>query len=132
MLKPLRYFFLRVYELKRSTQPDLLAVLTAVAVTSAAVFTHLLTLWILFDRAIGSNIARVHDRNASRAVGVVIIILIAAAFYRAWVASGKYLKFEQEFGGETIKQRDTRTVFVVLYAATSFLLPVALMIALSG
>jgi hypothetical protein len=38
MLKPLRYFFLRVYEFKLRSEPEGLAALTALCATSVAVF----------------------------------------------------------------------------------------------
>jgi hypothetical protein len=126
MLKPLRYFFLRVYELKLRSEPEGLAAFTAVGATSVAVGLHVLTLWILYDRVFGDGMPR--GRTASQALGATTILIITAAFYSAWITSGRYLSFREEFQAETPEQRQVRTIFVVLYAAVSFLLPVVLMI----
>jgi hypothetical protein len=130
MLKPLRYFFLRVYEFKLRSQPDVLAAFTAAAATAAAVFLHVLTLWIVFDRMFAGAAHLPHGRDTARAVGLTVILLIAAAFYQAWIASGRYRSFREEFRAETHDQRQVRTVFVILYAVLSFLLPVVLIFAL--
>ena len=130
MLKPLRYFFLRVYEWKRPLQPESLAVFTALAAASAAVCMHVLTLKVILEVVFKMDFGIPHDRNTSRAVGIAIGLLILAALYRAWIASNRYVTFSEEFQGETSDQRSRRTVLVILYAAVSFLLPLALTILL--
>jgi hypothetical protein len=89
------------------------------------VFCHVLTLWILFENFFGDPLPR--GRAASQVLGGTVIVLIAAAFYRAWMGSGRYLSFREEFQAETDDQRQVRSVYVVLYAVLSFLLPVVLM-----
>lgn len=128
MLKPLRYFFLRVYEFKLRTQPEVLAAITAAAATAAAVFLHLFAFWIVFDSLFAGAVP--HGRNTARAAGMIVILLIAAAFFQAWVASGRYRSFREEFRTETHDQRQVRTGFVIFYAILSFLLPVVLMFTL--
>lgn len=128
MLKPLRYFFLRVYEFKRRSEPEGLAAFTAVCATSAAMACHVLTLWILYRRIFGDPAGVPRGRSAAQAMGAMLMLIIGAAFCNAWVASGRYLSFREEFQAETPDQRQWRSVFVILYAAISFLLPAVLMI----
>lgn len=128
MIKPLRYFFLRVYEWKLLSQPEPLALFTALAATSAAVCLHVLALWVILNRAMKIDIGIPHGRGTSRAVGITIGLLLMAALYRAWIASNSYVKFAEEFQGETTSQRHRRTVLVILYAVVTSLLPFALMI----
>lgn len=130
MLKPLRYFFLRVYEWKRHSQPLPLALFTALAATSAAVCLHVLALRVILERVLKFDFGIPHDRNTSRAVGIAVGVLIMAAFYRAWIATHRYTRFPDEFRDETLAQRRHRTVLVIVYVVVTFLLPFALMIAL--
>jgi hypothetical protein len=132
MLKPLRYFFLRVYEWKRPSEPESLAVFTALAAASAAVSMHVLTLKVILEMVFKTGLGIPHDRSTSRAVGIAIGILIMAALYRAWIASNRYVTFSEEFQAETRDQRYRRTVLVIVYAVVSFLLPFALTILLRG
>lgn len=126
MLKPLRYFFLRVYDLKLRSEPEVLAAFTAVCATSVAVSCHVLTLWFLYRRMFLDGVLL--GRSVAQAIGATVIGIVIASLYSAWVASGRYRGFREEFQAETPKQRQVRTVLVVLYAAVSFLLPVVLMI----
>jgi hypothetical protein len=132
MLKPLRYFFLRVYEFKRRSEPEVLAVFTAVCATSVAVCCHVLTLWILYREMFGIPVGMARGRTAAQAMGAMLMLVIGGAFYTAWMASGRYLSFRDEFQAETPDQRQIRTIFVVLYAIGSLLLPAVLMISFAG
>jgi hypothetical protein len=128
MLRSLRYFFLRVYEFKRRSEPEGLAAFTAVCATSVALGCHVLALWILYRETFGVPAGMAGGRRAAQALGAGVMLIIAAAFYSRWVSSGRYLSFREEFQAETPDQRQWRSVFVILYAAISFLLPVVLMI----
>lgn len=132
MLKPLRYFFVRVYEFKQRSEPEGLAAFTAVCATSVALFCHLLALWILYRETFGVPAGMPGGRRAAQALGGGVILMIAAVIYRGWISSGRYLRFGEEFLAETPEQRQVRTIFVVLYAAGIFLLPAVLMISFAG
>jgi hypothetical protein len=128
MLKPLRYFFLRVYEFKLRSEPEGLAAFTAVCATSAAVACHLLALKILFDRLLAKSDHFPHSRREAQALGLVVMLAIMVVFYQAWVGSGRYRTFRDEFQAETHDQRQVRSVLVIVYAILSFLVPAVLMI----
>jgi hypothetical protein len=128
MLKPLRYFFLRVYESKRDSEPEVLAAVTALMATSVAICCHVLTLWILYRQIFGYPAGMARGRSAAQALGAIVMLVIVGALYSAWLGSGKYRSFREEFKTETPEQRGLRSVFVVIYAVASFVLPAVLMI----
>ena len=130
MLKPLRYFFFRIYDWKRGSESEPMAVFTALASTTVAVYMHILAIHVFLSRATKLNVGLPHDRNTSRAVGIIVGLGIMTGFYRAWIASSRYRKFVEEFRSETEMQRGHRTVLLILYAVVSFLLPFTLMILL--
>lgn len=95
MLKPLRYFFFRVYSWKRLSETEPLALFSALSATTAAVYMHVLTLEIVVPSAMKLGAGLTHDRNTSRAIGIAIGLLIMVALYRAWIASNSYVKFAE-------------------------------------
>lgn len=130
MLKPLRYFFLRVYEWKRQSEPSSLALFIALAATSAAVFLHVLALSVVLELVFRIDFGIPHDRNTARIVGVAAGLLIMGLLYRCWIANRSYLRFPDEFRDETPVQRSRRTVLIFVYVLVTYFLPFGLIIAL--
>lgn len=127
MLKPLRYFFFRVYSWKRSSEGESLAAFTACVATAVIVCMYILTVQFIVRRAMGFNGTLTGDRNTTRMIGMAVGVLILVGFYRAWIASSYYKRFAEEFRDETDSQRRSRTILVIVGAIVSFLLPFAVM-----
>lgn len=117
-LKPLRYFFLRNYELairQRSPTPWLrpLLVLSALSGLNA-----LVVIWVCAELR-GGAMTIPQREPASRVAVVLWTILVSVTLYRRWIRSGRYVTFKEEFNGESITQRRLRTVLMFMYTIIS-------------
>ena len=121
-MKPLRYFFLRNYELnirQRAAIPwlrplGLIALFTGLNAFAVLVICN--ELWS--DAAV-----KVERKSELKSIAIAWVIATFTILYLRWIRSGRYLVFKDEFRGEPPGRRKVHTVLLFVYGIASLLAP---------
>lgn len=124
-MKPLRYLFVRSYELnirRREVMPWLRALAIVSLLTGLNAFVLLLVTCELW----GDARSLYQHESSLRLMAFASIAFTFVLFYFHWITSGRYLRFKKEFASESPVQRKFRTVLLFIYGIASLLGPAAL------
>lgn len=122
-MKPLRYLFYRSYKSEREKGAPIAWVvpLIATAVASALnlMCAGVLILWIADDLP---SMVTLDVGDVKRAF-VIVVAIVVVVIYQRWIAPNRFLAFVDEFGLESQKQRQFRTVLLSIYAVVTGISP---------
>ena len=117
-MKPLRYFFLRSYQLninQRSAVPWL----RPLALLSALIGVNVLVVVTVCAEFAGKGAIIVRREYALEGIVILWTIAVFGALYNRWIRNGRYLAFKDEFKSESNALRKVRTLWMFAYGIAS-------------
>ena len=121
-MKPLRYLFLRGYELAIKQRSQVPWFRPLVLLSALNGLNALVVIWVCLELW-GEDRPIAHQVFASRLAIVLWTILVFLTLYFRWIRNGRYLAFRDEFNVESVAQRRLRTVVMFIYVIISLCAP---------
>jgi hypothetical protein len=117
-MKPLRYFFLRCYELAVSQRSPTPWLRPLVLLSVLSGLNALVVIWVCVELW-GGGMPIGQRESATKVAIAAWTILVFVTFYFRWIKGGRYLAFKEEFRDESAARRRLRTALMLTYASVS-------------